>query len=65
MRKKPTILALKILYSCLLLKIVKTGIQKIILPVAFVWKRNVVSHIKGRIQHNGVWQQGAEENILT
>jgi len=31
----------------------------------FVCVRNLVSHTKGRTQLEGVWEQGAEENIWT
>jgi hypothetical protein len=30
-----------------------------------VWVRNFVSNIKGETQTEGVWEQGAEENIWT
>jgi hypothetical protein len=53
------------LSSCLFSKKKNTEIYKsIILPVVLhVW--NLVSHTKGRPQIEGVWEQGAEENIWT
>jgi hypothetical protein len=30
----------------------------------FIWVWSLVSHVKGRIQIESVWEQGAEENIL-
>jgi hypothetical protein len=30
-----------------------------------VWVWNLVSDIKGRIYTEGIWEQGAEENIWT
>jgi hypothetical protein len=35
-----------------------------ILPVS-VWAWNLVSHIKGSTYSEGVWEQGADENIWT
>jgi hypothetical protein len=34
-------------------------------PCCFVCAWNLVPHIMGRTQTEGVWEQGAEENILT
>jgi hypothetical protein len=38
--------------------------KTIILPI-FIEVRNFVFHAKGRTQIEGVWEQGAEENIWT
>jgi hypothetical protein len=34
-------------------------------PYIFMWVWNLVSDIKGGTQTEGVWEQGAEENIWT
>jgi hypothetical protein len=51
---------------CLLSKNVKNRIHEtIIFACGFVWLWNLVSDIKGGTQTGRVWEQGAEEDILT
>jgi hypothetical protein len=52
--------------SRLLSKNLKIETHKaVILLYCSVWVWNLVAHIKGETQTEGVWKQGAEENICT
>jgi hypothetical protein len=48
-----------------LFKNVKIKILQYNFTCCLIWVSDLVSHIKGRTQLGGVWEQGAEENIKT